>query len=81
MKHVNVTIHIYDLVAALVFLGKKVKAADIANHIYHDRWSDIDKYDILRGVQKALDKEMAADGDHYGLRVEGGLYWLNYEIR
>lgn len=76
-------INIYDLIAAMVFLGRKVTPEDITNYLYNDEWSDIDKYDILRAVNKALDDEMAKlPEDHYGLRKSenGRLYWLNYKV-
>ena len=80
-------IHLFDLLAAMLFLGKKVTPEDIANHLYDTCWASEDKYDILSAVNKAFDREMAnQDGkrpeDHYGLRKHPTLelYWLSYNV-
>ncbi len=71
----------FDLIAAMVFLGKKVKADEIADHMYNANWSDVDKYDISAAVKKALteDLEMRPE-DHYGIRESNGFYWLAYRV-
>lgn len=81
IKKTTVKIHVYDLIAAMVALGKKVKPADIANYVYNDKWSDIDKYDILRAVEAALAKEVK-DGNTnpYGVQQDKGLFWLKYKV-
>ncbi len=76
-------IHIFDLVAAMVFLGKKVTPEDIANHLHSTCWGDVDKYDILPVVVEALKAELdKRPEDHYGLRKSETchLYWLSYSI-
>ena len=78
-------IHAYDLLEALVYLGRKVTPEDITNHMYTEKWASEDKYDILKAVKSSLDIEMGLqDGprgeDHYGLRERNGVYWLNYHI-
>lgn len=81
-------IHLFDLIAAMVFIGKKVTPEDIANYLYNENWADADKYEILEAVQAAFDREMKKQEgkrgeDHYGLRkMDGGkLYWLDYNIK
>lgn len=81
-------IHLFDLIAAMVFLGKKVTPEDITNHLYSENWADCDKYEILDAVNAALDREMEAQTgkrpeDHYGIRMssEYPLYWLDYSIQ
>lgn len=87
MARRKLKLHIFDLIASMVFLGKKVTPEDIANHLHSTAWGDEDKYDILKVVNESLEAEMKKqDGkrpeDHYGLRKSsnGGLYWLNYNI-
>ena len=53
-------IHIHDLLASMIFLGKKVTPEDISIHLYNTCWSSEDKYDILGAVQAAFDREMKA---------------------
>lgn len=81
-------IHLFDLLAAMVFLGKKVTPEDLTNHLYSEKWADADKYEILTAVNTALDREMKVQEgkhgeDHYGLRKhpDGRLYWLSYNIQ
>lgn len=80
-------IHIFDLIAAMIFLGKKVTPEDITNHLYSTCWADADKYDILEAVESAFDREMKKQEgkkpeDHYGIRkhADGKLYWLSYSV-
>lgn len=78
-------IHLFDLLACLLFLGCKATPEDITNHLYSEQWADADKYDILAAVNTALDREMKikeSGEDHYGLRKSehGALYWLNYSV-
>lgn len=80
-------LHIFDLIAAMVFLGKKVTPEDIANHLYNTSWGDEDKYDILKVVKDSLDAEMKKQEgkrpeDHYGIRKSDTslLYWLSYSV-
>ena len=87
MKKNKFKIHLFDLIAAIVFLGKKVTPEDLTNHLYSENWADCDKYDILAAVNEALDREMDKQSgkrpeDHYGLRKAeaGRLYWLSYNI-
>lgn len=81
-------IHIFDLLAAMIFIGKKVTPEDITNHLYTEQWSSENKYDILDAVQSSFDREMAIQEgkrpeDHYGIRKHPSLnlYWLDYKIR
>ena len=80
-------IHLFDLIAAMVFLSKKVTPEDLTNHLYSENWADCDKYEILDAVNASLDREMKKQTgkrpeDHYGLRKSenGRLYWLSYNI-
>lgn len=80
-------IHLFDLIAAMVFLGKKVTPEDIANHFYQENWGDADKYELLEAVNTTLKREMKKQEgkrpeDHYGIRKspESELYWLAYSI-
>ncbi|CAM0027417.1 hypothetical protein VPHD148_0131 [Vibrio phage D148] len=78
-------IHIFDLIAAMVFIGKKVTPEDLANHFYNENWADADKYEVLDAVKVALDREMGLQKgkrseDHYGFRENNGAYWLDYRI-
>ena len=85
VKKRSFKIHIFDLIAAMVFLGTKVRPEDITDHLYRENWSSEDKYQILDAVKAAFDREMAAQSgkrpeDHYGIRERNGLYWLDYNI-
>lgn len=80
-------IHIFDLIAAMVFLGKKVTPEDVANYFYQENWGDADKFELLEAVRTAFDREMDKQKgkrpeDHYGIRKSdsGALYWLDYRI-
>lgn len=78
-------IHLFDLLACMLFLGKKVTPEDITHHLYSEQWADADKYEILEAVKTSLDKEMAKQEgknreDHYGLRNEGVFYWIDYRV-
>ena len=80
-------IHLFDLLATMLFLGRKVTAEDITHHLYSEQWADADKYDILGAVNDALDREMKKQEgkqreDHYGLRKSdsGILYWIDYHV-
>lgn len=80
-------IHLFDLIAAMVFLGNKVSPEDITNHFYQENWADADKYEILEAVKAAFSREMKVQEgkraeDHYGIRKSEGLdlYWLNYNV-
>lgn len=77
-----------ELVAVMVFLGKKVTPEDVTNHLYNEKWGDGDKYLILEAVRKAFKDEMAMQEgprpeNHYGLCKSESydLYWLDYNIR
>lgn len=79
-------IHIFDLLAAMIFIGKKVTPEDITDHLYRENWASEDKYMILDAVNFALDREMKAQEgarpeDHYGFRERNGVYWLDYSIQ
>lgn len=80
-------IHIFDLIAAMVFIGKKVTPEDVANHFYQENWGDADKYELLEAVNATFDREMKKQEgkraeDHYGIRKSdtSDLYWLDYKI-
>lgn len=80
-------IHLFDLLAAFIFLGGKVTPEDITHHLYSTCWADADKYDILTAVKAALAREMGKQEgkrpeDHYGLRKskDHELYWLSYKV-
>ncbi len=81
-------IHIFDLIAAMIFLGKKVTPEDITNHLHREVWGDADKYELLGAVQNALTTEISRQvgkkpEDHYGIRKakDLDLYWLDYKIQ
>lgn len=85
VKRRTFKIHIFDLVAAMVFLGKKVTPEDITNHFYNENWGSDDKYEILEAVKVALSREIKKQEgkrpeDHYGIRENNGVYWLDYKI-
>ena len=80
-------IHLFDLLAAMLFIGRKVTAEDITHHLYSEQWADADKYEILEAVKTALDREMSKQEgrhreDHYGLRKSdsGIMYWIDYRV-
>ena len=80
------TIHLFDLIAAMVFMDKKVTPEDITHHLYSENWADADKYEILEAVKAAFKREMAKveEGvNPYGLRKSPGgeLYWLSYSVQ
>lgn len=86
-KRRTLKLHIFDLIAAMVFLGKKVTPEDISNHLYTTSWGDEDKYDILKVVKSSLEEELKKQTgkrpeDHYGLRKShtSDLYWLDYNV-
>ena len=80
-------IHIFDLIAAMVFLGKKVTPEDVAEYFYQENWGDADKWELRDAVKVAFEREMkkqtgSRPEDHYGIRKhpELDVYWLNYKI-
>ena len=80
-------IHLFDLLAAMIFLDKKVTPEDVTNHLYSEQWASEDKYDILDAVKAAFDREMKKQEgnrpeNQYGLTKSDHvlLYWLSYKV-
>ena len=80
VKKKTVKVHLYDILAALIYFGHKVTPQDIAEHLRGDLWSDVEVDVIEDAVRVTLETELEDSEDHYGLRENNGAYWLNYRI-
>lgn len=80
VKKKTVKVHLFDVIAAMVYIGHVVTPFDIAEHIRDKYWADVDEEVLTDAVRETLESEIGGDTSQYGVRERNGAYWLKYSV-